>query len=235
MTQRVSVGLAKRGEFSEWWRAYLRRRYGILFYSLLLTLVAAPIVKAFGASNELVLLQALVGVNLLAAVLPLESRKGHWILPVILLAAIVLRIGSVRAGHATLSSASLVLWTGIALYAVFGTLRLVLRAPAITPEHLYAALSAYLLAGLFLGVLYWAVEEAWPGSIVVIGAGATPSFALTQGIYFSFITLATVGYGDIVPGNDMVRGLAVVEAIAGQFYLAVMIARLMSLYMREVR
>jgi hypothetical protein len=44
-----------------------------------------------------------------------------------------------------------------------------------------------------------------------------------------------VGYGDMVPGNDMVRGLAIVEAIAGQFYLAVMIARVMSLYMREAR
>ena len=58
---------------------------------------------------------------------------------------------------------------------------------------------------------------------------------LANGIYFSFITLATVGYGDFVPGNDVVRGLAIVEAIAGQFYLAVMIARLMSLYMREAR
>jgi hypothetical protein len=58
---------------------------------------------------------------------------------------------------------------------------------------------------------------------------------LSKGIYFSFITLATVGYGDLVPGNDIVRGLAIVEAIAGQFYLAVMIARLMSLYMRETR
>jgi hypothetical protein len=42
-------------------------------------------------------------------------------------------------------------------------------------------------------------------------------------------------YGDIVPGTDVVRGLAVVEAIAGQFYIAVMIARLMSLYMRDHR
>jgi hypothetical protein len=44
-----------------------------------------------------------------------------------------------------------------------------------------------------------------------------------------------VGYGDMVPGNDVVRGLAIAEAIAGQFYLAVMIARLMSLYIRDKR
>jgi voltage-gated potassium channel len=235
MTQRAAVGSGERSEWSEWWRAYLRHRYGILFYSLLLTLIAIPIVKTFGDATELVSLQVLVGLNLLAAVLPLENRKGHWIVPVILLAAILLRVGSLKAGHVTLSSGSLVLWTAIALYAVFGALRSVLRAPAITTEHLYAALSAYLLSGLFLGVLYWAIEEAMPGSIIVTGPTASQPFKLTQGVYFSFITLATVGYGDIVPGNDVVRGIAVVEAIAGQFYLAVMIARLVSLYMREAR
>jgi hypothetical protein len=121
------------------------------------------------------------------------------------------------------------------LYTVFVILRFVLRSPAITPEHLYAALSAYLVAGVFLGVLYYGLDHVWPGSVAVIGEGASPPVSLSKGIYFSFITLATVGYGDLVPGNDIVRGLAIVEAIAGQFYLAVMIARLMSLYMRETR
>jgi hypothetical protein len=86
-----------------------------------------------------------------------------------------------------------------------------------------------------LGVLYWTLEEAWPGTVALSGPAASQPFHMAEGIYFSFITLATVGYGDMVPGNDMVRGLAIVEAIAGQFYLAVMIARLMSLYMREAR
>jgi hypothetical protein len=91
------------------------------------------------------------------------------------------------------------------------------------------------VAGVFLGVLYYGLDHVWPGSVAVIGEGASPPVSLSKGIYFSFITLATVGYGDLVPGNDIVRGLAIVEAIAGQFYLAVMIARLMSLYMRETR
>jgi hypothetical protein len=86
-----------------------------------------------------------------------------------------------------------------------------------------------------LGILYWTLELVWPGSLAISGPAASNEFHLSEGIYFSFITLATVGYGDMVPGNDMVRGLAIVEAIAGQFYLAVMIARLMSLYMREAR
>jgi voltage-gated potassium channel Kch len=51
-------------------------------------------------------------------------------------------------------------------------------------------------------------------------------------IYFSFVTLATLGYGDIVPRSDLARGLAIVEGVGGQLFLAVMVARLVSLYGR---
>ena len=51
-------------------------------------------------------------------------------------------------------------------------------------------------------------------------------------IYFSFVTLATLGYGDIVPRTDVARGLAIVEGVRGQLFLAVMVAHLLSLYAR---
>ena len=233
MTQQASIGSVHQDGLPGWWRVYLQHRYAVLFYSLLLTLVGAPILKAIGMPGTG--MPVFLGLNLLAAALPADSRKGRWVLPAILLAAIMLRIVSLQADNAALSALSLVLWTLIALYAVFTALRFALRSSIITSEHLYAALSAYLLVGVFLGVLYFSSMQVWPNSIIVNGEGASRPFSLLNGIYFSFITLATVGYGDFVPGNDIVRGLAVVEAIAGQFYLAVMIARLMSLYMREER
>jgi hypothetical protein len=180
-------------------------------------------------------MQVFLGLNLLASFVPLKSKKGRWVFPAIILVAIVLRIVSLQAGHAGFSTLSIWLWTAIGLYAVFMALRFALRSLVITSEHLYAALSAYLLAGVFMGVLYWSLDQVWPNSIIVNGPGASDPFLLGEGVYFSFITLATVGYGDMVPGNGVVRNLAIVEAIAGQFYLAVMIARLMSLYMREAR
>ena len=231
--QQTSIGSMHQDGPSGWWRTYLQHRYAVLFYSLILTLVVGPILKAIGLHNNFV--QLFLALNLVAASIPLESRKGRWVLPAIVLVAIILRIVSHLAGQTELSTHSMGLWTAIALYAVFSALRFALRSPAITPEHLYAALSAYLLAGLFMGVLYWSLEQVWPDSIIVNGPGASNPFLVVEGIYFSFITLATVGYGDMVPGNDVVRNLAIVEAIAGQFYLAVMIARLMSLYMREKR
>jgi len=54
-------------------------------------------------------------------------------------------------------------------------------------------------------------------------------------MYFSFVTLATLGYGDIVPRSDVARSLAIIEAVAGQLYLAAMVARLVSLYVASPR
>jgi voltage-gated potassium channel len=231
MTQHPSIGPAHQGGRSGLWQLYLHHRYGVLFYSLLLTLIGAPIIKALGGTG--LGLQFIVGVNLVAATPSIDSKIGRRLPLVLVVTAVILGISSLWVGLALLSTATLLIWTVIALYAVFGALRFVLRSSTITFEHLYAALSAYLLAGVFLGVLYWTLEEAWPGSVVLNGPAAAHPFHLAEGIYFSFITLATVGYGDMVPGSDVVRGLAIVEAIAGQFYLAVMIARLMSLYMRD--
>lgn len=233
MTQQASIGSVHQGGLSGPWRVYLQHRYAVLFYSLVLTLVVAPILKAIGMPGTG--MQLFLGLNLLAAAIQFESRKGRWVLPSVMLAAVLLRIGALQADHVGLSTLSLLLWTAIGLYAVFLALRFALRSSIITSEHLYAALSSYLLAGVFMGVLYWGLQQMWPGSIIVNGPGASQPFLLGEGIYFSFITLATVGYGDMVPGNGVVRNLAIVEAIAGQFYLAVMIARLMSLYMREAR
>jgi voltage-gated potassium channel Kch len=113
------------------------------------------------------------------------------------------------------------------MFAAAGALRFAMRAKSVDAEHLYAALSAYLLAGIFFGVFYWVVEQIEPGAFTVAG-----DFSRMSALYFSFVTLATLGYGDIVPRTDVARGLAIVEGVGGQLFLAVMVARLVSLYTR---
>ena len=97
-------------------------------------------------------------------------------------------------------------------------------------EHLYAGLSAYLLAGIFFGVFYWVLERTWSGSFAVPGEGAPGQFFTYRCRCTTLLTLATMGYGDIVPRSQAARGVTIMEAIAGQLYLAVTIARLVSLY-----
>jgi ion channel len=210
------------------WYTYRNWRYAILFYSLLLTLAVVPLRRALGFPTGL--LELFLAINLLAAVAPIRGRKTRLVLLSILAVALAGRVGTAWLDQATLESMQLALWTVVALLAVASTLRFALGARVVDREHLYAGLSAYLLAGIFFGVFYWVLERTWPGSLAVPGEGAQSNFSLPVAIYYSFVTLTTLGYGDIAPRSDVVRGLAILEAVAGQLYLAVMIARLVSLY-----
>ena len=102
-----------------------------------------------------------------------------------------------------------------------------MSATKVDAEHLYAAISAYLLAGIFFALFYWVLEQIGPGAFAAAG-----NFSRVSAIYFSFVTLATLGYGDIIPRSDVARGLAIVEGVGGQLFLAVLVARLVSLYVR---
>ena len=55
---------------------------------------------------------------------------------------------------------------------------------------------------------------------------------MPRAVYFSFVTIATLGYGDIVPKSEVTQGMAVLQAVGGQMYLAVLVARMVSLYTR---
>jgi Ion channel len=210
-------------------RAYFRLRYTILFYSLLLTMVVAPAAGALGLNVSLV--EIFLAANLIAGIIPMRNRNERRLLLVIVLGiAVMMRLGAGWIDQATLSAASLAIWTILALLAAASALSFAFRARSIDREHVYAALSAYLLAGIFFGVFYWVLEQIWPGSFALAGA-----FSPNSAIYFSFVTLATLGYGDIVPRTDVARGLATVEGVGGQLFLAVLIARLVSLYTRRER
>ena len=213
-------------------RTYAAHRYAIVFYSVLLTLCAAPLLAAFHLDARLLLF--FVAVNLLTAALGVGPRRGRRILVIFTGLSLVLRVVSELTGNLGLGSASLTLWTILAVIAAGSAVRFAMRDDEVNAEHLYAALSSYVLAGVFFGVLYAAIEKAWPGSFVATGAVATGGeMSLFTTIYFSFVTLATLGYGDIVAGTELTRGLAIFEAVGAQIYIAVMIARLVTLYVQR--
>jgi voltage-gated potassium channel len=110
-------------------------------------------------------------------------------------------------------------------------LRFILRAPSVDVQVLCASISAYLMLGLLWTVAYWLVDKLTPGGAFSFNANAGErSMNGFTGLYFSFITLSTVGYGDITPVSRIARWLAAMEAMTGLLYVAVLIARLVSLY-----
>jgi hypothetical protein len=110
-------------------------------------------------------------------------------------------------------------------------LRFILRAPQVNAEVLYAGISVYLLLGMSWMFAYVIVAQLVPGSFA-FSTGPASSQAMTgfTAYYFSFVTLTTVGYGDITPVSNGARALAAMEAMTGTLYVAVLISRLVALY-----
>jgi len=211
------------GRFTGLVRTYLRSRYKILFYILLITFVSSPILHHLQLSGTL--MELVLAASLLAAILPINEVRSRPYLMVAMAAVWLARPVTDWLDHRILSAMTLGIWTLIGLFAAAAALHFAMSASQVDAEHLYAALSAYVLAGIYFGLLYWVLEELNAGTFTVTGG-----FSQTSAIYFSFVTLATLGYGDIAPRGDIARGLAIVEGVGGQLFLAVLVARLVSLY-----
>ena len=107
----------------------------------------------------------------------------------------------------------------------------VVRAPRVDANVLCAGVSGFLMLGLLWMPAYLTVARLNPAAFNMPSTPGTP--ATLDGFtafYYSFMTLCTVGYGDITPVSKPARMLAVIEAITGLFYMAVLISRLVSLY-----
>jgi hypothetical protein len=103
----------------------------------------------------------------------------------------------------------------------------------VTTDNVVGAVCAYMLLGIGASQVYAVVETLYPGSFQAGGATAhdlaDPALRNSVLAYFSFVTLTTSGYGDITPATPLTRILAVMEAVTGQFYLAVLVAGLIGL------
>ena len=209
--------------------AYSRRRFALLFFSLLITMVAAPILGAMGVSTKF--MEIFLAFNLLAAVLVTVFSSGIYA-GVGFLALLAARGGGALLGYEPLQEMSQAIGVLLCLVSAVIMLRFILSEGFVTSERIFAALSVHLLVGILCALLFCIFVEQWPGSFSFQGSSFTENKqnVLAHMIYFSFVTLGTLGYGDIIPVSGPARALAVTESIIGQMYLAVVVARLVSLY-----
>ena len=108
----------------------------------------------------------------------------------------------------------------------------VLRSGRVTIDRIFAAVCVYMLIGFAWTFAYALLEEIAPGSFAALPEiGRNDDVARVLRLrYFSFMTLTTVGYGDILPRSSAARTMAVLEAVMGQIYLMVLVARLVGLH-----
>ena len=99
----------------------------------------------------------------------------------------------------------------------------------VTLDKLFGAITVYFLLGILWALLYHMPELFQPGSLIYMGGEEIKdNYPVLQ--YFSFTTLCTLGYGDIIPGTKLTMVLSNLEAIVGSLYLAILVARLVGLY-----
>ena len=211
-----------------WLEAYRRRRFAWLLGLLLAAIGVDPALEAMGLHGRALewLLVVALG-SALAGVGTLRTRRTRaFVAAAAAVLAAWLAFHLARFGPGPWLRPALLGVTSLALAAF--VLSGVLAAGRVDAERISAALCVYLLAGVGFGCIFGAVEAAAPGSL----AGARP-VDLMSAVYFSFVTLSTLGYGDIAPLAPAARALAILEAVFGQLYLAVLVARLVTLYERE--
>lgn len=208
-----------------------QRKFLVLLLALILLLLAHPLLR--GVFDERILFDVLLTVVFLAALLVVFGSGGLRLVAAVL--AIPTLLG-VWTGYALPGLPPAPLYVGFHAsamlfftFTVAVILRTVFLEVTVTADCLFGAFCAYLVTGLAFSHLYCIVEAMNPNSFCATGDYAAElhdqhkRYSLL--VYFSFVTLTTVGYGDITPGAGA-RSWAVVEAILGQFFIAVLVAEL---------
>jgi hypothetical protein len=120
-------------------------------------------------------------------------------------------------------------FTGYVGIRVFGY---VLAPGEVNLDRMFAAISVYVLIGLGFAIVFGIIESLQPGSFSGHSTDGSSRHS-AELLYYSFVTLTTLGYGEITPVAPQVRSLATIEAMMGVFYVAILVARLVALYSRE--
>ncbi len=216
-----------------------RTRFSVLLAVLLTNLLVTPFLPE--AAFDLPVSRLLFSATLVAAVYAASRRLRAFAIAAVLAApAIVADWFSLYTDTLTVDYVYMTLGgLSLTLVAVV-ILNTILRENQVRLDTIFGGICVFLLIGVVWSVVYAAVELALPGSfsqggvsITEINKGTLDVSRHHQLRYFSFVTLTTLGFGDIVPATNQARALAAGEAILGQLYVAIFIARLVGLYVAQ--
>jgi hypothetical protein len=205
-------------------RVHPQQRYGLL----LACLIASFAIQGTAPQGDLwrAIVTILLGGSLIlafrAADMPAHRLRVAAVFIAGLVAATLVALlagrGGLETGLAALANALLV---GLAPPAIVaGVIRSLRARRAVTVDALFGALCLYLLAGMFFAFVYVSIDDLSSEPFFASGVDATAA----RSIYFSFVTLATVGYGDLTAASNFGHTLSVTEALIGQIYLVTVVS-----------
>jgi hypothetical protein len=181
----------------------------------------------------------LLTIVLAVGVYTCADRRGPFLVALALALPAATLLWAEQGGRSEPSAA---VWVLFALFVVFLLVvvsRDVLRAVRVTADTIQGAVAVYLLLALVWAVAYTILNSLDPGAFQLSVADSARVQSTRAGgdmatfVYFSFVTLTTMGYGDVLPLSHTARGIATCEAVVGQVYLAVLVARLVGMQIAQ--
>jgi len=208
-----------------------RWRHLALLISILMLFSVTPLVVTF--KRGILVLDIIAVAMFVAGSYALSERKHLFLIAIVLSAlsigstTLVIAVGQHWA--VALSHACIIVLVTFFSITILGY---VLRSGSVTIDRIFAAICVYMLIGFTWTFSYALLEVMVPGSFGGLADISRNDYVahVQQLRYFSFMTLTTVGYGDVVPRSPIARTMAALEAIMGQIYLTVLVARLVGLH-----
>ena len=200
-------------------------RHSLLLTTLVLLFAVVPFVDE-GPQRRGILIELLFVSVLLGGVYDLSGRRRTLVIGLCLFVPAILACTlGMATGSETLRIAGRALFGAALLYQVYVLVARLLEAREVNLNTISTAISGYLVLGVLWTVVYGLLLAANPACI----RGVPADHAISALVYFSFTTLTTLGYGDMAAVTPLARSVAILEAIVGQLYLTIMIARLIGM------
>ena len=208
-------------------------RYGLLLAAQILLAAISPLFSSTVYAHSIVDLG--ITAVFAAAIFVVSSTKKHLIIGMVLMTPTLILIwGTKLYQNETLEFISMVGSVFFFCYISWLILVDIFRTKMVTLDVIAAGISVYLFFGNIFGFIYAIIGRLDPNAFNI--PAATASYLgnnlsdISSATYFSFVTLTTLGYGDITPINGVARSLAFLEAAMGQIYLTVLIASLVGIH-----
>ena len=202
----------------------MKSRFIYIIFAIILVLMVNPFIRPLGFIGHLFSTIFLAMIPLASAYALTEDRKKAIIVLFIAAPFVILDGLNVYFTSRVIMIVAFSFGTILYFYIVILLVRILLSIRVITADLIHCAISIYLLIGIMWAGIYTVLEGISPGS-----------FSETSGtvdlLYFSFVTLTTVGFGDVAPLSVLGKRLAVFEAAMGSIYMAVIIAMIVGRYM----
>jgi len=207
-----------------------KERFLSLLIFIIAMLILGPLVEEFIRLR--ILMDILWSAIFVSTIYAVSQKKRHIVIAVVLALPM---LGSIWAKYFFQHKALLVVGSlcgaAFILFAIIQMLIFIYGHNEVTRDLIVGAAVVYLLLALMWTFIFVVVETLHPGSFnLPEGQGIE---ATRQFMYYSFVTLTTLGYGDITPITSMARSLCILEAVIGQLYLVVQVAWLVGVHVSQ--